>query len=747
MVDMITFFGVRHLSPASAYHMYKELEKIKPDIVLIEGPSNINDEIKWFAHKQTKMPAAILAYTNEAPIKTILYPLAQYSPEYQAIIWSYKNKVKCKFMDLPSDVFLALRKNEQNENNQSEQDETEKNFSPSVYEQLENFLGQSHEAFWERNFEQIENDFISASNEFGKQIRLSENYSDIYNAENCIREGFMKRVICQCEKEGFKNIFCVCGSYHVEGIKQINPMTDEQLEALPKVLSNITLMPYSYYRLSSHSGYGAGNNAPAYFELLWNAIKSGNIENASYEYLANIANEQRKQGHMVSAAEVIEAVRLSKSLAQIRQSKYPVLDDLRDAAITCMGHGNFSEISVSVASTEIGIKIGSLPEGVSRTSIQDDFYRNLKDLKLERYLSPKAQTLELDIRENLRVKSERSAFLDLNRSVLLHRLRVIGVRFGEIIKNKSAWTENWALCWSPEAEIEIVEAALLGETISLAAAFKMKETAENAQSISEAAVVFEDAFLCKIERAAEHALDKIQSLAVDSAAIEEISKTAQSLSNAIRYGDLRQMSTDMIVPLLSKIYLRACLILENSCICDDSASKIVMQSMEILNRVQIDNDFLDENMWIDLINRIASRDDINTKCSGFAMATLIERGLIDEKFIAVEVSRRLSKGMPAELGAGWFEGLAQKNRYSIIMRISLWRELDNYISSLDDDEFKRALVFLRRAFADFLPNEKSDISENLGEIWNIQPEQVCNVIMSKNDDILQGLDDFNFDDI
>lgn len=55
---------------------------------------------------------------------------------------------------------------------------------------------------------------------------------------------------------------------------------------------------------------------------------------------------------------------------------------------------------------------------MSRTSIQEDFYRNLDDLKLEKYRDITAQDLQLDLRENRRVKSEKSAFLDLYRSFL-----------------------------------------------------------------------------------------------------------------------------------------------------------------------------------------------------------------------------------------------------------------------------------------------------------------------------------------
>ncbi len=736
------FFGVRHLSPAAAHQIRKKLDEIKPDLILVEGPSDLNDQMHWFCHPKTKLPAAILAYTEQMPIKTLLYPFAEYSPEYQAILWANENKIPCRFMDLPSHVFLAISEPEHEADNSSMTTEV-------VYNQLETMLEESHDTFWERKFEQLSDGYLEAAEEFGRQLRLSAEDSPYRQAENHIRESYMKRCIVHAQEEGYETIFCVCGAYHVEGLKHNEPLSDEEEKSLPSVPSNITLMPYSYYRLSQRSGYGAGNMAPAYFELLWKALCSEKPENAGYEYLTRLAAHQRKQGHMVSAAEVIEAMRLARTLAYMRSSRYPVLQDLRDAAITCMGHGQLSELSVSIANVEIGLKIGELPDGVSRTSIQDDFYRNLKELKLEKYRSPESLRLDLDLRENLKVKSEKSAFLDLNRSFFLQQLRVLDVRFGTLTKYKSdaVWGESWFLSWTPEAEIELVEAALLGETVKLAALYKLKDRADNCTEIAEAAKVFEDAFLCGIPKATEYALSALQMLSIDTAAIEEIAKTAQRLSYVIRYGDLRKFASDSIEPLLSQLFLRACLILESSCICDDEAAKGVMESIDILNRVQIDHDFLDETQWISLLETISNRDDINTKCSGFAMATLIERGLVDETLLSTEVSRRLSKGVPADLGAGWFEGLAQKNRYSLIMRLSLWRELDGYLSSLDEEEFKRALVFLRRAFSDFSPNEKSDIAENLGEIWGLEPEQTANILMSESNTLLDGLDDFDFGDI
>src|SRR5437899_3554969 len=101
-------FGVRHLSPAAAWHLRQLLDRVRPKLVLIEGSDDADELIPHIVSPKSKLPIAILAYTADAPVRTFCYPLATYSPEYQALVWCRENKVKAQFMDLPSSVFLGL---------------------------------------------------------------------------------------------------------------------------------------------------------------------------------------------------------------------------------------------------------------------------------------------------------------------------------------------------------------------------------------------------------------------------------------------------------------------------------------------------------------------------------------------------------------------------------------------------------------------------------------------------------------
>lgn len=753
------FFGIRHLSPAGAFYLRQFLEEKHPRLVLVEGPCDLEDELSHMRNPETKTPIAVLAYTREAPIRTLLYPFAEYSPEYQAVLWCGENQVPCRFMDLPSDVFLALPSREAADGGEEER--------MDVYQELDRRTGEDgHETFWERTLERagtVEG-YHQGANLFGKNLRELTREKDRDWEEIMLREAWMRRQIRQAVAEGVppEKIVVVTGSYHVEGLKTWaqapSPEEEKALETLPRAESCHTLMPYSDYRLSSRSGYGAGNKAPAYYALLWQGLQAQEPMYTAYSYLSRIALFQRNGGSPTSSAEVIEAVRLSMELARMREDGrrafhgIPALRDLRDAAVTCMGGGSLAALSLAVADTEIGTGIGSLPEGVSRTSIQEDFYRQLKDLKLEKYRDITAQELALDLREKRNAVSEKAALLDLHRSFFLHRLRVLGVSFvtpGKRSQDNATWGELWILRWTPEAEIQLVESALRGDTVIQAVSFQMKEQTREAGSLSDIARTVEDAFLCGLSAAAADAVEELSRRAVDAVSLEELAQTTEKLSMTIRYGSIRRIDEKPLIPILGRIFYRACLLLPAACCCDDGAANSVILAMQRLNGAALAHEFLDQEAWIQALGQIADRDDLNTRLSGYAAAILLERGQMSTQRLLLEVRRRLSPGTPADLGAGWFEGLAMKNRYALIARLSLWESLDAYLEMLDDDEFKRALVFLRRAFADFSAGERDEIAENLGEIWNLNGEQVSeavNAVLGQEEaGLVESLEEFDFD--
>jgi hypothetical protein len=208
-------------------------------------------------------------------------------------------------------------------------------------------------------------------------------------------------------------------------------------------------------------------------------------------------------------------------------------------------------------------------------------------------------------------------------------------------------------------------------------------------------------------------------------------------------------------PLLEQVFLEGALSLVGAANCDLAAAKKMVVGINELNKVSVEyTSLIDEPLWIGELQKLARADHLNPLLSGYACAAcalLVERNLISNDELAREVSRRLSPGIEADLGAGWFEGLAKRNRYALLTRLALWEQLDKYVASLTDEEFKRALVFLRRSFGDFSPSEKRSITENLGEIWGANPDNVSEALSGelteKEKEKLDELSNFNFEDL
>ena len=156
--------------------------------MLIEGLDDATDLLPDITRKQTKPPIAILAYTDTLPVRTLVYPFARYSPEYQAICWAHSNGVPVEFCDLPSAIFLGLQDIEI-ERLTKKRDEAAEPASPaddppfplgvpeprkSLYQQIADLAGErDYDTYWERHFEHnvALNSYHGATSELGRALR------------------------------------------------------------------------------------------------------------------------------------------------------------------------------------------------------------------------------------------------------------------------------------------------------------------------------------------------------------------------------------------------------------------------------------------------------------------------------------------------------------------------------------------------------------------------------------------------
>jgi hypothetical protein len=468
--------------------------------------------------------------------------------------------------------------------------------------------------------------------------------------------------------------------------------------------------------------------------------------------VSEVAGAMRRAGTVRSAAEVIEAVRLANTLAALHgEASQPTLRDLRDAATTCLGHGEASVVARHCEDIEIGAAIGKVPDGVPRTSIQEDFYHWIKALKLEDYLEDKEQDVKgatskpwLDLREDRFAKSPDAAFRDRNRSIFFHRLTFLGIEFAKPCRleggSQGTFKEAWKARWTPECEIALVENALRGETIEAAVARRFEEEIAAVHEVDAAARLARRAVECDVHPALAAATARVQALAVDEAGFVAIAQACEELAKLTRYKE----------PLVAQLFLRGTLLAHAACRCDDNAARGVVSPAQghrhhddeqgddpkavatALKRQQEVAAFEDwagtllaTERWFATLDAIADDDGANPYLAGMACALLLERGLLADDVLDRRVARRLSPGTEPAKGASFFEGLASRNRMALLSRRSLWVAMTTFIEGLDDEAFRRALVGLRRAFGTWEQGEIRRIGDILADVWGAGGREIA----------------------
>ena len=72
--------GVRHHGPGSARAVAEALDELRPDLVLVEGPPELDALTGLVADPDLRPPVAALVYAADRPQLATFYPVADASP-------------------------------------------------------------------------------------------------------------------------------------------------------------------------------------------------------------------------------------------------------------------------------------------------------------------------------------------------------------------------------------------------------------------------------------------------------------------------------------------------------------------------------------------------------------------------------------------------------------------------------------------------------------------------------------------
>ncbi|GHO45498.1 DUF5682 family protein [Ktedonospora formicarum] len=721
----ISVFGIRHHGPGCARSLRQALRAYQPDIVLVEGPPEAQDVLPFCVDKGMKPPVALLLYAPDQPKQAVYYPFTTFSPEWQALQYSFNNNIELRFMDLPQAIQMARRREEAEKEVQETQqpldqpsDETlpgpearNATLAPEPEtEERENPLGMlakaagysDDESWWEQQIEQRVDSRDIFVGILEAMTALREGRET--RGEDILREAHMRQCIRTAQKEGFQRIAVVCGAWHAPVLVEPGPATEDQrlLKGLPKVKIEATWIPWTNSRLSYRSGYGAGITSPGWYEHLWNTPKQ-----AVVRWITRAAQLLRKEDMDASSASVIEAVRLAYALAALRDLPMPGLSELHEAIKTVLCHGNDEPMQLIREKLEIGERLGRVPKETPAVPLQ----RDLENLQRQLRLTPSVETTKLEL--DLRKDQARG------RSQLLHRLNLLNIPWGKTIhtgsQKQGTFWEHWQLLWKVEFAVDLIEANIWGNTVLEATTAFVKREAEQQQELPALTNLLDKVILAMLPEATDHLLTVIQQRAAVSADVRHLMDAMPPLAQVARYGDVRGTRADQVMPILNGLFERVLVGLPGACAAlDEDAARGMIQSINHTNEaLNLLNQDEHKVAWQRLLRLLVEREDIHGLIRGRCCRLLLEQRAIDSEELQRQTGLNLAPAVPATQAASWIEGVLTGSGFLVLHIDNLWSALNSWLSELSVDTFEQLLPILRRAFSEFQPPERRSMGEKV----------------------------------
>lgn len=709
----VNILGIRHHGPGSAKNVKAFLQSVKPDIVLVEGPPEADAMLQWVGHAELKPPVALLCYQPDDPQRSVFYPFAEFSPEWQAMLYARRQNIHVRFMDLPAGNQMLIEK-EQYQLAQDIQPEKEYiNQEAQPYQLLQvnkspiSYLADAagfadEEQWWEHTFEyRLNNDEVFDA--VGEAMQaLRESLPQKNQKLEQLREAYMRRAIRQAEKEMFHTIAVICGAWHVPALhSKTSPKEDnELLKGLPKVKTECTWIPWTFSRLSFHSGYGAGINSPGWYSHVWQHPNDDGTR-----WMAKVAQLFRKQQMDTSVAHIIEAVRLAGALASLRGLPKAGLEELNEATLSVLCNGENILLKLVHDELIVGHQIGDVPPEIPKPPLQLDIEKSQKKLRLPATADFKDYTL--DLRKDT----------DLERSVFLHRLQLLGIAWGrqQFISGKGTFKEQWRLQWDPGFSVEIIERGNLGNTVAEASANSVLQQATSATELKVISNLLEKSIPADLPEAIQQLITQLNNLAAASADVIELMEAVPGLITIARYGNVRKTDATVVLSIISSIITRICISLPNACVAiDDDASRKLLELVFKLNDgINLLQDAGISTNWQQTLQIIAGNTNTSPIISGYSTRLLSDGKLLSSEQLTRHFSYAMSAATTPVIAAAWLEGFLKGSGTLLLLDQDLWQMIDHWVSQLDDDAFMQVLPLLRRTFANFSSPERRKLGEQV----------------------------------
>ncbi len=696
--------GVRHHGPGSARSLVAALAGFAPDVVLIEGPPEADAILPLAADEQMRPPVALLAYATDDVARAAFWPFAVFSPEWQAIRWASAAGVPVRFCDLPAAHQFAL------------DGDRRAGRSADPLARLAAVAGYDDpERWWDDMIEHRrggESPFTVIADAM-TALREDEPPGDAHEER---REAYMRTVLRRTRKDGFERIAVVCGAWHVPALTDpLPPATRDQavLRGLPKRKVACAWVPWTHGRLASASGYGAGVRSPGWYHHLF-----ATEEDVTARWLTAVAGVLRAEDLPVSTAHVIEAVRLADGLAVLRGRSSAGLAEVTEATLAVLCGGDEVQLDLVTRRLVVGERMGAVPDDAPQTPLAADLAATVRRLRMKR--DPLRRDLDLDLRTPG----------GLERSRLLHRLRILGIAWGTAAasarRNTGTFRETGSLAWQPEFEVDLVAAAVHGTTVPVAATACVRSTVTDAPVLADITAAVEQCLLADLPDALPDALAALDARAAGDADVAHLMAAFPALARATRYGDVRGTDTGALRVVADRVLARICAGLPPAAhgIDDDEAARLcglvdgVHEATALLGAGVMGGA---TDRWLAALVRLADRPALPPLLAGRLARLLADADRMEADEVERRLGRALTAGTPAAQAAAYVEGFFAGGALLLVHDDRLLRVVDGWLATVAPEQFSEVLPLLRRTFGAFADPEKRAIGERAAALSGAAP--------------------------
>jgi Family of unknown function (DUF5682) len=449
-------------------------------------------------------------------------------------------------------------------------------------------------------------------------------------------------------------------------------------------------------RLTYWSGYGAGIESPGYYQHLWSVP-----DEVTVRWMIRVAQLLRGQDLDASSASVIEAVRLGHSLAALRDRPVPGLSEFNDAVRAVFCFGDDTPMQLIAEKLIVGELLGQVPEATPSLPLQQDLQREQKRLRLP----PEAtqEIRDLDLRKPN----------DLDRSRLLHRLRLLNIPWGatEHSSGKGTFRELWRLKWQPEFAVAVIEANVWGNTVASAASARARSDADRLPELPALTALVEDALLADLPEAIDHIMTRLEQVAALSNDIPHAMEALPALAGVLRYGNVRQTDTVMVQQVVEGLMTRIVIGLPNACAAlnDDAAEEMYGRVVEVHSALlTLQNaDLL--SGWNGALGQLLDQMDLHGLIAGRCCRLLFDQKLLEAKEVERRMGLAIAPAVEPVKSMAWIDGFLRRSGLILLHSEELWRILYEWVGSVKIEIFPQLLPLLRRTFSTFTAPERGQI--------------------------------------